>query len=314
MLTIERYTPQYQKQWDKFVDESCNGTLFHKQKFLSYHIEGRFHDLSMFLLNDRNEIVSVFPAARMIDKMWSHPGASLGGPVIKQLGIEKMVEVVDTIDHYARTLCIKDVHMTLTPNLFHTGPVEGIEFALWYRGYRPDVYELSICVPLQLGQNFSKRRQRDLKKAMECGIEVSETYDMEPFWHILDNNLRVRHSTKPTHSLDELKKLQQLFPRDIRLFTATFEGKIVAGIVVFINNDTSFETFYIAQDYNYQQTRAMDAVINHVFNWGTQQGFEWMNFGITSEQRGHAINFGLAKFKEEFGGCDIVRRSYRKQL
>ena len=29
-------------EWDKFVEESDNGTMFHKREFLSYHPKDRF--------------------------------------------------------------------------------------------------------------------------------------------------------------------------------------------------------------------------------------------------------------------------------
>lgn len=312
MLKLQEYQPSFEAQWDAFVNKSCNGTIFHQQRFLGYHDKGKFIDRSLVLTNTQNEIVCVFPAAVSEGQLWSHPGASFGGPVINQIGIEAMLDIVNMIDNYARDNHFDGVSMVLTPNVFHTEPVEGMEFALFYSGYRTLAIELSICVPLD-GVTYASRRKRGIIRATNCGIEVRESFNLSRYWDILETNLRVRHSTTPTHTVGELEKLKFMYPEKIRLFGAFYKGLMVAGVIVIINNSTSFETFYIAQDYKYEHMRAMDAVINHVIGWGVNEGFKYLNFGITSEDRGNNINFGLAKFKEEFGGCDIVRRIYSKE-
>ena len=311
MLRTVKYREDFIYDWDAFIDTSWNGTMFHKRRFLNYH-KDRFEDKSL-VFADHN-LVGVFPAAARGDALWSHPGASFGGPVLKNSGIKEMLDIVDGITSYAVDEHFKSVNMVLTPNIFHYRPVEGIEFALWYKGYRTSAVELSICLPL--GElNLSDRRKRGVRKANNNkDLHIAESQDFRAFWNILNNNLRIRHSVKPTHTLKELKLLKHLFPKDIRLFSAFLSGKMIAGVMVFVNNSTSFETFYIAQDYKFKKIRAIDALIDYVHTWGVQSYYKYMNFGISSENRGKNINFGLAKFKEEFGGCDIVRRIYTRKL
>lgn len=312
MLKLQEYQPDFEAQWDAFVDKSCNGTIFHQQRFLGYHGK-KFIDRSLVFTNAKNEIVCVFPAAVKNNYLWSHPGASFGGPVIEQIGIEPMLDIVNMIDKYAKDNRFDGVTMVLTPNVFHLSPVEGMEFALFHNGYTTKAVELSICVPLE-DVTYATRRKRGIVRAGNCGIEVRESFDLAAYWDILETNLRVRHSTEPTHTVAELEKLKFMYPDQIKLFGAFHKGLMVAGVLAIVNNSTSFETFYIAQDYKYEHMRAMDAAINHVIGWGVGNGYKFMNFGITSEDRGNNINFGLAKFKEEFGGCDIVRRMYSKEI
>ncbi len=312
MLRTIKYDVKYLYDWDSFVDCSWNGTIFHTRRFLSYH-EDRFEDKSLIFAKD-NDLVGVFPAARKGDALWSHPGASFGGIVLRDSGIEDMLSIVDSITSYARDEKFKSISMVLTPNIFHLCPVEGIEFALWYKGYRASAIELSICLPIGDSQ-FSDRRRRGVRKAeKEEGLHLTESQDLKAFWKILSENLRIRHSVTPTHTLEEIERLKYLFPDDIKLFSAFLDGRMIAGILVFINNLTSFETFYIAQNYEFQKVRAMDALVQHVHDWGLHNLYKYLNFGITSEDRGKKINYGLAKFKEEFGGCDIVRRIYSRAL
>lgn len=312
MLNLIEYTKKYKTEWDDFVDNSWNGTLFHKQEFLEYH-GNRFKDLSFLLLNKNDNIVSVFPAAKKENSLWSHPGASFGGPVLKGSRIDELLCVVENIENYAKEKKLDSVSMVLTPNLFHLYPTEGIEFALFYRGFKATAIELSICVPLNV-KNFSNRRCRGVITALKNEIVIKESTDFKNFWGVLSTNLRIRYSATPTHSLKEILYLKNKFPEDVKLFAAYHHNVMIAGVLVIINNETSFETFYIAQNYNFTKLRALDLLLLKIHEWGHNNGFKYMNFGITSENRGKNINFGLAKFKEEFGGLDITRRIYSKEI
>ena len=46
-IKIVKYNNKLKSQWDQFVDNSDNGTLFHKREFLNYHIEREFKDHSL---------------------------------------------------------------------------------------------------------------------------------------------------------------------------------------------------------------------------------------------------------------------------
>lgn len=316
MLKLTVYEDKYEKEWDDFVENSSNGTIFHKRRFLNYHPVGRFQDASLLLRDKNDELISVFPAAIYDKSLISHPGASFGGPVVNQAGIEKMLQIVDRIDLYAQKICMNEVRMTLTPNLLHNVPTEGLEYAMWFKGYSYLYTELSICVHTKSWKTspFSERRQRGINTALKNNVVIKKSKNFKTFWKILTTNLRLRHSVAPTHTLAEIEVLRKLFPKDILLFGAFHENKMIAGVVVFINNNRSFETFYIAQDYRYKKIRALDLLLSQVKDWGCVNDFDIMNLGISSEQHGEKINFGLAKFKEEFDGWDFVRRTYKKEI
>ena len=112
-MKIKKYQPKHINEWNSFVLISNNGTLFHNQQFISYHIEREFIDCSLMIYND-NKLIALFPAAMKDNStVFSHPGASHGGLVIKNnlsfsvinniilpsfLAIEKNWNEVDTVD------------------------------------------------------------------------------------------------------------------------------------------------------------------------------------------------------------------------
>ena len=58
MIEILKYENNLLSDWDDFVEHSNNGTIFHKQKFLSYHINRRFDDFSL-IFKKRGKIIAV---------------------------------------------------------------------------------------------------------------------------------------------------------------------------------------------------------------------------------------------------------------
>ena len=46
MIEILKYSHNMNHEWNQFVSDSFNGTIFHTQKFLSYHIDRQFEDCS----------------------------------------------------------------------------------------------------------------------------------------------------------------------------------------------------------------------------------------------------------------------------
>jgi hypothetical protein len=264
------------------------------------------------LFKEKKHLKCVFPAAIVNNTLISHPGTSFGGPVFRHVGIKCVLSVIDKLIDYANNKNLDSIIMTLPPNIIQSYPIEAVEFSLFFRGFRTEFTELSTCVPI--GETQPKDNSvRAANKANEFGICIRENQDWEQFWGILIENLK-KHKTTPTHSLDDILRIKQLFPHDIRLFGAYYKDKLIAGTVLFINNKVSFETFYIAQNYEFSHFRANNLLMLKVLEWASFQGFKFLNFGVSTENKGKKLNFGLTRFKESFGGCDIVRRTYKLTL
>ena len=89
------------KQWDEFVGQSDNGTMFHTRKFLSYHPNKRFKDASFVILK-KGTLYSVFSAVIMERNgkkiLSSHSGASYGGFIHKSnLNLKESFSIVEAL-------------------------------------------------------------------------------------------------------------------------------------------------------------------------------------------------------------------------
>ena len=59
MFRFEYFDSSKEKDWDNFIDErSVNGTFLVSRRFLNYHPEGRFKDVSLIIYNEKNNIAA----------------------------------------------------------------------------------------------------------------------------------------------------------------------------------------------------------------------------------------------------------------
>ena len=99
MIIIKKYNKSYEKKWDRFINDSNNGTVFQTRKFLNYHIHRQFNDHSLIIYKNKT-IVALIPGAYIIKNkkktFYSHPGTSYGGLVIKSgLHFKRINEIIE---------------------------------------------------------------------------------------------------------------------------------------------------------------------------------------------------------------------------
>lgn len=322
-LELKRYTSKMEEEWDDFVWQSRNGTIFHTQRFIGYHPPGRFEDCSL-MFGYKSRLVAVLPAAIQARDgkriLRSHPGTSYGGPVLAfEVGTEQTIEILQMLVDFAQQNSLDAVEMRIAPRVYQRYPSEELDLALAYLGFEITSVELSSAIQLSGGEEswwqlFRSDTARSIRKALEeDSLCVRDSDDWARYWEILEENLRY-HDVRPTHTLDEIQRLKRLFPQRIRLFASYLDDTITAGIVCFLCNDKAVHTFYHAQDYDYQRYRSLNLVIYRLMQWGYEQGYRYMNLGISTEDSGRVINPGLFRFKEGFGARGVVRKYYGLEI
>ncbi|MBD3288356.1 GNAT family N-acetyltransferase, partial [candidate division KSB1 bacterium] len=275
-ISIEEYQPSFEDRWDSFVSQSNNGTIFHTRKFLSYHPPERFEENSLVFMKD-NRILALFPATIRYEShrkiLTSHRGASYGGFVTKyNLSIRDAFRIVDGLLDYASTSGFKGVELTPPPLIYYLRPSHYIDFALIKNGFGYKKREVSSIIPLTFSENevldtFSAESRRAVRRSMKLNVTVQESKDYEGFYQILKKNLKMRHNVQPTHTLDELRLLKSIFPERIKLFSATTEDKMIAGVVMFECNQRVTLAFYISHNEEYQKFRGVNNLFYQIISW-----------------------------------------------
>ncbi len=320
-LELLPFTGDKEREWDDFVRNSKNGTIFHLRKFLKYHPAGRFEDASLRIARN-GELVSVFPAALVEKKgeliFQSHPGASFGGLVVSEnLMLRDVINITGKLISHAENIHSRRLLLTIPPDYYSTAQSDNFLFALQSEGFVYRIRELSSVLSLDLSldtilKQFPESLKRALRKADRSGLSFRESHDIDSFYSLLQSNLGMRHNVAPTHSLDELRHLFELFPEDIKLYSAERQGKMLGGIVTFGCNSRVNLAFYIAHDHDYQTYRTVDSLMWHTIQESKKNGYSYLDFG-TFTLNGEP-NWGLCRFKEKFGARGVFRDTFERRI
>ncbi len=314
-MEIVRFTEKDRKQWEEFVQQANNGTIFHTIKFLSYHPPERFKSHHL-LIKEKQNIIALFPAVIEDKTIISHKGASYGGFVLKSgLGIHDIYLCVTHLIEFLKKEGIKKVILTQTPLIYYREPNQYIDFALMKHGFKYRKREITAVIPLDVAEPlfvFHPDARRSTKKALREGVKVRITDDYSQYYEILENNLGMRHNVSPTHTLSELLKLKNMFPEDIILFGAYLKERMIGGIVIFVTNPKVILAFYISHNNQYQAYRPVNLLFYEVIKWGRLKGFKYLDLGTFTLNM--EPNWGLGRFKENFNARGFLRDTYETEL
>lgn len=309
------------EEWDQFVDISDNGTIFHKRQFLSYHPKTRFKDASI-IINNNNKKLAIFPAVAVEVEgkriLSSHSGASYGGFVYKSdLNLKEAFGIVETAINYAKDMNFNRIQLTPPPIIYQSKYSNYIDFALVKNGFNYLKREVSSVVQLDIPKEeliytYRPEARTALKKAIKAGVEIVECDKFAGYYEILKKNLKMRHNVNPTHSLEELLLLKKMFPGKIRLWGAFLGEKLIAGVCNFSANPKVVLAFYISHDEEFQEYRAVNLLFYEIMKRYKDEAYKFLDFGIFTVNM--QPNWGLARFKENFGARGIFRDTFYKDI
>lgn len=308
------------EEWDLFVNKSDNGVLFHTRKFLSYHPKDKFKDAS-FVIKKKNQIKVLFPAV-LIERegkriLSSHSGASYGGFVYKDLTFQEAHQYVEFLLAYAKKMKCDRIQLTIPPIIYLSKYSNYLDFALIRNGFTYLKRDVSSVVQLDFEKDellsaYRPETRTAIHKSQKSGIEIAECERFEEYYEILKKNLGMRHGVHPTHTLDELIKIKNMFPSKIRLWGAFLEEKLIAGVCNFSASNKVVLAFYISHDENYQQYRPVNLLFYEIMKRYKDEGYKFLDFGIFTVNM--EPNWGLGRFKENFGSRGIFRDTLYKDL
>ena len=317
-ISIERFSSALEQEWDDFVKRSSNGTIFHERKFLSYHIDRSFNDHSL-VIRDNDQVIAVLPASEVDSTLYSHPGASYGWLVFRRIGFEKMNTIYKKIEEYCLNNKLKSIFCIPTPHVYYDRSDQILDYLFHLNSYSSkEVYISSIIDLSHDAMDRIDKRKRRYINSLKGNFEISlrESTDMESFYPILKQN-KLKHNVSPTHSLDELIRLQDLYPNEINLFLTYHTNKVVGGSVVFAANNHTSLLFYNMVLEEFRSMQIGSYQIYHVIDWSMDHGLKYLDLGV-SQMHGTSQPLdpkeSLISFKEQFGAKALVRTAYKKNL
>lgn len=309
--------------WDKFVEKSTNGTVFHQLKFLKYHPKDRFKFYNLLFFK-KNKLIAVLPGSLDKGVFKSPVGASYGSFVTNDITLGEYEELIDSFLVFCKRRKIKEVYLTPPPTLYFSVPNDIESFLLSYKGFKVKYHLISNALNLtSLGKtkdilySVQKRFRNDIKHSKKYKMKIEFNSDLKNFYPILLEN-KNKFNLKPVHNLEEMKKLSALFPKNIKLLMAYDKnGFPMGGIWLFLTNKTSALTFYIALNYKFKDQKVISRLLYETIRWLKKEGYFWFDLGVsmdTSSKNPMEPSRSLIFFKESIGSKGFLRTTYWKKI
>lgn len=305
MVEILRYDPTMAARWDEMARQSRNGTFLHQRGYMDYHSD-RFTDCSL-IARRNGKPVALLPACVQDDTLWSHRGLTYGGWLVplKHFDATVMLEVADATVEWMRREGLKRLVYKPVPHIYHRYPCEEDLYALFRHQATLSEVNISTTIDLSCPLPLDRGNKSGANAARKAGITAGASEDWQGYWQLLTSLLDTRYGTLPVHSLDEMLLLRGRFPENIKLYTATLAGELLAGVVLYLSGPVA-HCQYIAASSQGKDSKALTLLFEHLINEHKQLGFRYFDFGISNEDHGRYLNEGLVRQKSRLGGRGIA--------
>ena len=312
-IEIIRYNEERKEQWDAFVRVSRNGTFLFERNYMDYHSD-RFVDFSLMVFND-GQLCALFPATLNAEKLAvvSHGGLTYGSFVVDAtVTAALMLQMFSSvIEYYRKETVAKKIIYKPIPYIYSQYPAEEDLYALFRCGAR--LVERKISSTIKLCDPLPFKGRRKLTAAMKSRLQIVEDDNFAAFWEVLTARLVNKYEVRPVHTLDEIELLYSRFPENIRLFRVTdASGATLGGVVMYLMKNVVHTQYTGTTD----EGRRI-GVLDHLYAYLIKErfaAFEFLDFGISTEQDGSVLNEGLIAQKEGLGGRGVVYDTYEIDL
>lgn len=310
MFEIRRYAADAHDEWNAFVARSKNGTFLLNRNYMDYHSD-RFTDASLMFYRE-GKLYAMLPANRKGNVLWSHQGLTYGGLVMDEAcTAEGVLELFGEMNRWLKGDGVEKVVYKPIPYIYASLPAEEDLYALYRCGAALVSRGISTTFDYSRLMKWKHDRHTALNRSKRNGVTVRLADDLSAFWRVLSDNLMERHQVKPVHALEEMNMLRQRFPADIVLYEAVDEsGETLGGILAF-KTGRVLHSQYLAASPRGKKAGAIEAIMDVVLR---ESGFDYFDFGISTEDDGRILNEGLIYQKEGFGGRGVCYDKYEYLL
>lgn len=311
-MKIVKYTKEFKNSWDSFVKTSKNAHFFFQRDYMEYH-SARFVDFSLLIFDKNDKLTAILPANIKDKTLHSHQGLTFGGFLVDdKMKTETMLIIFEVIKEFLKEEKIEKFIYKCIPYIYHVKPSEEDKYALFRNDAKLIRRDVTSTIDLTEQVRYSKGRKWTINKAKKENIELVETNDFDTFWDLLTGVLEKNHNTKPVHSIEEIKKLANLFPKNIRLFLAKKDKQIISGALIYENKNI-VHTQYLANSVIGREIGSLDLLIDYLIK-DVYKNKKYFDFGISNEESGRYLNTGLIAQKEGFGARAVVQDFYEMEI
>jgi hypothetical protein len=305
---VKIYQEEYFSLWNNFVANAKNATFLFHRDFMEYH-QDRFNDFSLLIFDSKEKLVAILPANILENEVFSHQGLTYGGLVIlPKTYFNDYLNIFKTILKFLFQNNIITLFYKEVPSFFNTYFSDEFHYIIFQAKGKLIKKEIFSVIDLKKEFSFNKGRNLILKKNLKEQYQIKNNDNPDNFWNkILQPLLTEKYQTKPTHSLEEIKKLMQLFSHEILLYEVWEQEELKAGTVLFISKNV-VHCQYISKKIE-KNNYALDYLFQYLI-FDRFKDFDYFDFGTSHQENGSKINNGLLFWKESFGAKSVVQNYY----
>ncbi len=307
-ITVVNYSPEYKLLWDNFVSTSKNGVFLLYRDYMEYHSD-RFHDHSLLFFKN-GKLVGLMPANINNNRLSSHEGLTFGGIISdNEMKTPIMMGIFEKMIGHCREEGFTELLYKTVPYIYHQIPAEEDLYALFRHNAELTCRNIISSIHMPLNVTYTKERQRTIKKAKNNNIVVKRSFDFRTFMQILEEVLRERHGARPVHRVNEIIRLAERFPDNIKLFASFKEDSMLAGSIIFESKNVAHAQ-YAADSNKGWDIGALDLVFDYLIS-EYYKDKKFFDFGGSTENNGQVLNDGLLRHKEGFGARAVMHDFYK---
>jgi CelD/BcsL family acetyltransferase involved in cellulose biosynthesis len=291
-LDTETLDPLADERWQRFVERSANGSIFHHADWLRLlHDQYSYPMLARCVLGADGEIVAGLPFARVSSRLTGKrlvavPFSDVCAPVLVDPDdAQALAQLLEAVSAAQRQDGIAIEIRTALEGVGRAG-------SAFYQ------HELALDQGLAAVEaGFTKMASRGVTRAKRDGVEVVRTTDaaaLEDFYRLhLHTRRRQGVPTQPKRFIGRFAKL---FERDLGfVLTARWQDKPIAA-AVFLTFNGVLTYKYGASDGEHLKRRPNNAIFMEAIRWGCEHGQHTLDMGRTDVE-----NEGLRAFKRGWG-------------
>lgn len=285
--------------WNDFIRKAGNATFLFDRNFMEYHSD-RFDDFSLMIFQ-KEQLVAVFPAHRIENKIFSHSGLTYGGLcLLKKTDIVLHKSCLQVLLSFLRAQDLTHLTVKVLPQFYDMELVNQFRYLAFVCGGILKGSELNMCIDYN-NYAISKSKLKHLRKPISYDLEIVEAAPLSVFWKsVLEPLLMDRYRTTPVHSLEEMEQLQKNFPENIKQFAVYCDAEIVGGITIFEFED-GVKSQYGAATVLGKELRALDYLFVHLISKYQKCGMRFFDMGVVTDSSEMGFNAGLLQQKKELG-------------
>jgi hypothetical protein len=299
-MRIEKYKSTDKKEWDSFIENSLVDCFLFKRDYLEYHSE-RFVDYSLMIYDEKSVLLCLVPANFVNNSFFTHKGLTFGGFLFKKsLTSSKIKDIVDSTINFLSSKNFNRIHIKDLPEEYQLNKNHFVNYYIRNK-YKTIIEQIPYSVINFNNEINLYRRKKSIKLAQKKSVEIEFDSDITQFWNkILIPNLIEKYSTSPVHTVDEIVKLKESFPKEIILVSAFYESQIVAGILLYVNQGV-IKTQYISSNKLGRSVSALDLIMSEIISH-YKDTHNFFDLGSSSSNDGKTenINYNLLKWKDAF--------------